>query len=103
MSITWEKMSSEEIKAEAEAILDYSGQSKLIKESLYNNSEIQKWREEIFNLCKIEMEKKSESMTPDELYQKILKNAKQIIPKNITQDIEDKLTSFFDNKLEEYL
>lgn len=102
--IKWEPVAEGEIRAEVEAVLDNTGESKQIRHFLNTNEDVDDWKEKIRSLCRqVVAEKGPENLTADAIFEHIHQKAHDIFPKEVYQQITEKLTSYLSAQYEDHI
>ncbi|EAY04582.1 hypothetical protein TVAG_233180 [Trichomonas vaginalis G3] len=100
--IEWESLSESEIKAEAEAILESSGQSKKIRAEINEDPSIIEWKENIRKMIEeIAATQDITKLNPDKIYDMIADQARQKIPQEIIEKVEQKILTFIEKGIED--
>lgn len=104
MNIEWEEIPPEEVKAEAEAILESSGEANKIRKSLYENPAIAEWKNGIIKLI-IEAlgDRDLSEVTPDEMFDLIAERAHFILPSEIKEEVSGKIRHFIETDFENHI
>ena len=96
--IEWEQIPASEVKAEVEAALESSGQTRKIREMINDNEEVNEWRKNIEGLIK--NVGNIEDLTPDQIYDKIAEEARESMPQQILEMIQNKIYAFLENEFD---
>ena len=96
--IEWEQIPASEVKAEVEAALESSGQTRKIREMINDNEEVNEWRKNIEGLIK--NVENIEGLTPDQIYDRIAEEARESMPQQILEMIQNKIYAFLENEFD---
>jgi hypothetical protein len=102
--IKWQEVSDSEVRAEVEAVLESQGEAKRIRELLDQHPGIGLWRQEIRQQCRqLITEIGIDKLTPDILYDHIAAKARELIPKDVTEDVKARLVQFLQTQFEDHI
>ena len=102
--IEWEKIPESEVKAEIEAALESSGETRKIKAEIYDHPQIQEWRQNIEKLIQnIENSENITQLTPDDIYNKIVDEAHSIMPQDVVDQLNKRIVSFLETEFENHI
>ena len=90
--IEWEKIPESEIKAEIEAALESSGQTRKLKAEIYEQPQFQEWRNQIEQLIQTLGDSTDlTQLTPDDIYDKIVLDARKSMPQELVEKLNEKI------------
>jgi hypothetical protein len=102
--IKWENMRDSDVRAEVEAVLESQGEAKRIRDYLDQHPGIAQWRQEIRQLCRLHSSEIGfDKLTADMLYDRIAAKAREMIPKDVTEDVKAKLVQFLQTQFEDHI
>lgn len=105
--IKWENVPDSEVRAEVEAVLESQGEAKRIREFLHKHHDMEKWREEVKQLCREEINARGErgmdKLTPDILFDQVAAKAREKIPAGVTEEMKQKLVQFLQTQFEDHI
>ena len=102
--IEWEKIPESEIKAEIEAALESSGQTRKLKAEIYEQPQFQEWRNQIEQLIQTLGDSTDlTQLTPDDIYDKIVLDARKSMPQELVEKLNEKIISFLEDEFENHI
>lgn len=101
--IKWENVPEAEVRAEAEAALESSGEAKKIRQYLTQNKAIEEWRKEIREVCRnLINEYGIDNVNPDMLYDLIATLGHDKLPDEIVNEATNKIRTFLNTQFEDH-
>ena len=102
--IKWENVPDSEVRAEVEAVLESQGEAKRIREFLHKHHAMEKWREEVRQLCSEEIKSRGmDKLTPDLLFDQVAAKAREMIPPGVAEEMKQKLVQFLQTQFEDHI
>lgn len=103
-NIKWENVSDSEVRAEIEAVLESTGETKRIRSFLNQNESVQEWHEQVKALChQIIYENGIDNITPDILYDYVAAKARSLFPESVAEEVRSKLVTFLQTQFEDHI
>ena len=103
-NIKWENVPDSQVRAEVEAVLESQGEAKNIRQFLSQNQAMNEWRDEIRKMIKdLIQEKGVDNLTPDLIYDNIAAKARDLIPKEVVEEVKKKLVTFLQKQFEDHI
>lgn len=100
--IEWENFSEAEIRAEAEAILESSGQSKKIRAEINSDPAVIEWKENVRKMIEnIDNTQDIRKLNPDKIFDMIVEQATASVPQEVIEKVEQKVLSFLEKEFED--
>ena len=103
-NIKWENVPDSQVRAEVEAVLESQGEAKNIRQFLSQNQAMNEWRDEIRKMIKDMIQEKGvDNLTPDLIYDNIAAKARDLIPKEVVEEVKKKLVTFLQKQFEDHI